>query len=217
MKIFAVNGSPRRNKNTALMLKRVLDGAKSVCPEAETEIVHLYDYNFTGCKSCFACKLKDEKHYGVKCFAKDGITEKLDEIVQSDGLVLGSPIYFHLMTGEMQSFIERLCYPFSTYEPDYRTTAPKHMPTVMLYTMNFPEHIASKMYKGHWTYTEEIVGRVFSPPEIINAYNTYQFDDYSRYRADKFDEPDKRGYYKEHFPIDLQNAFNAGVRMMYRR
>ena len=199
------------------MLKSVLNGAESVYPGAETEIIHLYDYSFTGCKSCFMCKLRDERYYGVKCFVKDGISEVLDDIAQCDGLVLGSPIYFGLFTGEMHSFIERLCYPYSTYEKDYRTTAPKKMPTVMLYTMNWPENIAVSQYSGRWSHIEELIGRVFLPPEILNVYNTYQFDDYSEYRCEKFDENDKKRYFDTHFSIDLKNAFDAGARMMQKR
>jgi multimeric flavodoxin WrbA len=217
MKVIAVNGSPRKDKNTAKMLLSVLDGAKSVFPEAETKLVHLYDYNFTGCRSCFACKLRDKKYYGVKCFVRDGISDVLDEVAQCDGLALGSPIYFNLFTGEFHSFIERLCYPYSTYEISYRTTAPKRMPTVMLYTMNWPEKIGAAKYKGKWTDIEEIVGHVFTPPEIVNAYNTYQFDDYSKYYCEKFNEADKKKYYNEHFHVDLKNAFDSGVRMMRRR
>ena len=217
MKVIAVNGSPRKDKNTAQMLQSVLDGAKSVYKQTEAATVHLYDYSFTGCKSCFACKLRDEKYYGVKCFAKDEISEVLDDVSRCDGLVLGSPIYFGLFTGVLHSFIERLCYPYSTYETDYRTTTPKRMPVVMLYTMNWPENTAVAQYAGRWTHIEELVGRVFTPPEIINAYNTYQFDDYSKYNCAKFCEADKRQYWNEHFADDLKNAFDAGVSMMQKR
>jgi len=48
MKIIAINGSPRKNKNTAILLEKALEGAAS--KGAETEIVHLYDIDFKGCK-----------------------------------------------------------------------------------------------------------------------------------------------------------------------
>ena len=46
MKVIAVNGSPRKTWNTATLLQKALDGAKSV--GADTELVHLYDLNFKG-------------------------------------------------------------------------------------------------------------------------------------------------------------------------
>ena len=54
MKILAVNGSPRKNWNTATLLGKALEGATS--QGAETEFDHLYDLNFKGCQSCFSCK-----------------------------------------------------------------------------------------------------------------------------------------------------------------
>lgn len=60
MKILAVNGSSRKIWNTAILLNKALEGAES--QGAETELVHLYDRNFKGCTSCFACKRKDGKN-----------------------------------------------------------------------------------------------------------------------------------------------------------
>ena len=55
MKVMAFNGSPRKKKwNTVTLLKSALEGAASV--GAETELVQLYDLDFSGCISCFSCK-----------------------------------------------------------------------------------------------------------------------------------------------------------------
>jgi multimeric flavodoxin WrbA len=59
MKVIALNGSPRKKWNTSTLLKHALDGAAS--RGAKTELIHLYDYNYKGCISCFACKLKGGK------------------------------------------------------------------------------------------------------------------------------------------------------------
>ena len=56
MKVIAINASPRRKWNTATLLQSALEGAAS--QGAETELVHLYDLDFKGCTSCFACKLR---------------------------------------------------------------------------------------------------------------------------------------------------------------
>lgn len=55
VKAMFFNGSPRKNKNTADMLQSAMHGAEAA--GAETELIHLYDIDFKGCKSCFACKL----------------------------------------------------------------------------------------------------------------------------------------------------------------
>lgn len=54
MKIIALNGSPRKKWNTATLLQKALEGA--VSQGAITELIHLYDLNYKGCISCFACK-----------------------------------------------------------------------------------------------------------------------------------------------------------------
>ena len=56
MKIIAINGSPRKNWNTHILLEKCLEGAKET--GAETELINLYDINFKGCISCFACQRK---------------------------------------------------------------------------------------------------------------------------------------------------------------
>jgi len=91
MKVLAINGSPRKKWNTATLLQNALDGAAS--QGAKTELVHLYDLNYTGCTSCFACKLKDGKSYG-KCAVRDGLTPLLEKIPDAGALILGSHIYF---------------------------------------------------------------------------------------------------------------------------
>ena len=57
MKTIILNGSPRKNWNTAMMLKEAKRGAESV--GAETEYIDLFDLSYTGCRSCLACKRKD--------------------------------------------------------------------------------------------------------------------------------------------------------------
>jgi multimeric flavodoxin WrbA len=56
LKVLAINGRPRKTWNTAMLLQKALEGAAS--HGGETELGHLYDLDFKGCTSCFACKLQ---------------------------------------------------------------------------------------------------------------------------------------------------------------
>ena len=56
LKAVFVNGSPRKKWNTAQMLESAMKGAQEA--GAEVELINLYDIDFKGCKSCFACKIK---------------------------------------------------------------------------------------------------------------------------------------------------------------
>ena len=89
MKALFINGSPRKNGNTAQLLRRAMDGAREA--GAEVELVNLYDrsMNYKGCMSCFACKLKGGKK-GV-CSFKDDLQPILQKAVEADVLVCGYP------------------------------------------------------------------------------------------------------------------------------
>ena len=60
MKAIILNGSPRKNFNTARLLESAMKGASDA--GAECEFVNLFGYEFTGCRSCFACKIKNSKN-----------------------------------------------------------------------------------------------------------------------------------------------------------
>jgi len=69
MKVMAFNGSPRKkNWNTVMLLENVLNGARDA--GASTELIQLYDLNFSGCISCFSCKKLARKKDGV-CAVQD--------------------------------------------------------------------------------------------------------------------------------------------------
>lgn len=90
MKVIAIKGSPRKGWNTEQMFRAALDGAKE--DGAETEFVQLYDLSFTGCRSCLACKRKGAQL--CRYYWKDNLSPLLDNILASDVLLLGAPIYF---------------------------------------------------------------------------------------------------------------------------
>ena len=96
MKIIAFNGSPRKEWNTATLLKKALEGASS--QGAQTELIHLYDLKYQGCISCFACKKKDGVSYG-KCAVKDVLKPIFEKVETADAVIFGSPVYLGTITG----------------------------------------------------------------------------------------------------------------------
>lgn len=210
MKILAVNGSPRKKWNTATLLEKSLEGATS--KGADTELIHLYDLNFKGCISCFACKLKDGKSYG-KCAVRDDLMPVLDKIKNIDALIIGSPIYYGNITGEMRSFIERVLFPYSVYDANYSSLFNKKIPIGFIYTMNVDEKIMDE-----WSYvsvlkrTENFFEHIMGSCEAMYVTDTYQFGDYSKYVAMRFDESHKNKRRNEEFPKDCKRAFDMGVK-----
>ena len=217
MKALFINGSPRKNWNTHKALESAMNGAQSA--GAETELIHLYDLQFKGCMSCFACKLKNSKTEGV-CAIRDGLRPILEKCKEADVIVLGSPIYSSSITGLARAFMERLLFPAGSYvldengKPDnYYKNGKK---TALIYTMNVP---AEALDTYHYP---DILGKtnafpmkmVFGHCEELYICNTYQFKDYSRYAINMFKEEDKAAYRDAHFQIDLQNAFDLGKQLV---
>ncbi|MBP5361128.1 MAG: flavodoxin family protein [Bacteroidaceae bacterium] len=206
-KIIIIDGGPRKTFNTAAMLQKFAEGAKSVSVDIEVKTVRLYDLDYKGCMSCMACKVKGRA--SNICKFKDALTPVLEEIAQADGLVLGSPIYFGQITGLMQAFLERLAFPWLSYN-DYSLTAPKRMPVVLVETMNgLPERNNSQGYGS----MEYCITTALGEPQHLIAYNTYQVKNYDRYELAGFSEEAKRQWRDEHWEQDLQAAFDAGRRM----
>lgn len=209
-KIYIINGSPRKNCNTAKMCESFAKGVESKGVEAE--IIQLYDIDFKGCRSCFACKLKGGKNFG-KCSYPDDLTPLLENITLSDGIVFASPIYCGDVTGVMRCFIERLTFPFFEYKEGYPSIAPKKLHTAMIYTMNVTEELANQMYLDMFNRTEFMIETVFTKPTRILSCDTYQFNDYDKYVVETFDKNKKLKQKKEQFPKDLQKAYELGIQM----
>ena len=212
MKVLAINGSPRKTCNTATMLNKALEGAAS--EGAETEIIHLYDLNFKGCTSCFACKLKGGKSYG-ECAYKDELTPVLKNIPKIDALILGSPIYIGTVTGEMKKLLERLIFPYMVYDVNHSSLFPKKIPVGFIYTMGADEGRFKEMSMDrHIRLNETVLGRIFGASESLVATDTYQFEDYTKYVSsfgvEAWEKKIRRR--KEVFPIDCEKAYQMGAR-----
>ncbi len=213
-KVYAINGSPRKNRNTAQMLDSVLKGVKAEFPDSEVERINLFDLNFTSCKSCFACKRKDEK-FLKSCALKDDLAPVLEKLKDADGLIIGSPIYYRTITGQLHSFYERLFFPYMQYKEGYPTLIEKKIPTACIYTMNVDEkEMLEGGYRQNMELWENFLTWYYKKPLIAYAFNTYQFDDYSKYICETFNEADKAKQKEEQFPKDLQNAYELGRKLL---
>ena len=214
MKIIAFNGSPRKNWNTAILLNKALEGAES--GGAQTELIHLYDLNYKGCISCFACKMKDGKSYG-RCPVNDDLKDVFRKIEEADALIIGSPIYFGRVSGEMAAFLDRLLFQYLVYSQTERSLFPKKIKTGFIYTMNVTEDMFRTMRMDVPVRFNEIaLTKVFGSSETLMSFDTYQFDDYSKVVAPMFDPESKAKRRAEVFPEDCRKAFGMGARFTER-
>jgi multimeric flavodoxin WrbA len=214
MKIMAFNGSPRKKWNTATLLEKALEGAAS--KGAKTDLIHLYDLNYKGCISCFACKTKGGKSYG-RCAVKDDLTPVFRKVEKADAVILGSPIYFGTVSGEMKSFVERLLFPYSVYTDPPGSLFPRKIKTGFIYTMNITEEMMTEWgYIVNFNRYQITMQRIFGYSEYMCSFDTYQFDDYSKVLATRFDPVKKAKRREEIFPEDCDKAYAMGDRFATR-
>lgn len=215
MQIYAINGSPRKQWNTAQALQHVLDGAAEADSTVLTEMINLYSLNYKGCVSCFECKRLGGPSYG-KCAVNDELQPVLRNLAGADIIVFGSPIYFGDITGQMRCFLERFLFQYFQYSPGYPSLAPKKPYTAFLYTMNCSEDAAAQAgYADHLRPMESFIGHCFGhAPEIRYVYDTYQFRDYAKYKCDVFDPQHKAEVRKEQYPLDLRKCKELGAKLV---
>ncbi len=205
---MVVNGSPRKKWNTATLLEKAIEGAAS--ERAKTELVHLYDLDYKGSISCFACKTKNGRSYG-KCAVKDELTRVLKKVNEADVIILGSPIYFGTVTGEMRSFMERLLFPLSTYTDPPGSLFSRKVRTAFIYTLGATEQMARERgFDRHIVENEMWMKRIFGTSETLCSYDALQFEDYSKVYAPRFDPAKKAKVREEVFPVDCEKAFKMG-------
>jgi len=101
MKVLGINGSPRRGGNTGILIKTVFSELEK--EGLETEFIHLGGKLVHGCSACGKCREIQDGHCHIK---NDFLNEVIDKMVEADGIILGSPVYFADITTEMKALID---------------------------------------------------------------------------------------------------------------
>jgi multimeric flavodoxin WrbA len=102
MKVIAFNGSARKDGNTAILIKRIF---KVLQDEGiETELIQLSGQQIHGCTACGPCRKIKNKECKID---NDNVNEYIQKMIAADGIILGSPTYFSMMSSEMKALIDR--------------------------------------------------------------------------------------------------------------
>jgi multimeric flavodoxin WrbA len=103
MKVVAFNGSARKDSNTAILIKHVFGELEK--EGIETEMIQLAPKPLRGCLACYKCWTNADK----RCVqTKDNLNEYIEKMLDADGIILGSPVYFASVTAEMKALIDRV-------------------------------------------------------------------------------------------------------------
>ena len=212
MKLLAFNGSPRKKCNTAQLLEHAREGAES--EGAKTKLYNLYDLDFKGCISCFACKRIDGKSYG-HCAVKDDLAKVFANVEKADAILIGSPIYISVTSGVTRSFLERLIFPYLVYDKERSTLFPKKIRTAFIYTAGATDEMLNVMgVVQSVKTTENVMTRIFGSCESFFVTDTYQFNDYTKYVSTAFNHEEKKKHRDEQFPLDCKKAYELGARLV---
>jgi multimeric flavodoxin WrbA len=98
-KIIAVYGSPRRNGNTATLLKQAVEGAREA--GATVDEIVLRDLKLSPCFEIYGCKQAGE------CRIQDDFQRTRDMVLAARGMMLASPIFFYSVTAHTKMFMDR--------------------------------------------------------------------------------------------------------------
>jgi multimeric flavodoxin WrbA len=105
VKVVAFNGSGRKDGNTALLIRRVLSVLKA--EGIETELIQLVGKQIRGCNACRTCFSTKNN----RCIIEDdSVNEYIQKMAEADGVILGSPVYFSMMSPELKALIDRAGY-----------------------------------------------------------------------------------------------------------
>jgi multimeric flavodoxin WrbA len=105
MKILGLSCSPRKRGNTAIMLGEALKGAEQ--EGAEAELYSVSGKEIRPCDGCASCRTKGE------CHIKDDMQDLYEKLVEADGIIFGTPVYFYSMTAQAKCIIDRTFALFS--------------------------------------------------------------------------------------------------------
>jgi len=109
MKVVAFNGSPRKKGNTFAAMSLVLEEISK--QGIETEIVQVGGMKINPCKACGKCRQKKDGFcYGYENDSEDILNGCIKKMIEADGIIIGSPVYFGSLTPETKALIDRSGY-----------------------------------------------------------------------------------------------------------
>jgi len=206
-RIVAINASPRTGWNTDSLVREAVKGAES--EGASVKVFDLYKLEkFTGCISCFGCKLPE--HLG-ECVYKDGLTPVLEEIRNADGLIIGTPNYLGDVSAGFRSLYERLVFQALSYKTEPSSYSEHLIPVLFIMTSNCSEDFYEQIgYDKMLEKYKNTLGGMVGPTKVMISGDTLQVNDYSKYEWTMFDPEAKRNRHEEVFPAELKHVFDLG-------
>jgi len=116
MNLLAIVGSPRKGKATDTLVDRAIDGALLGDPDLNVKKITLADHEIKFCTNCLACRDSKTNEPYAKCTLRDDMDSIYQDLLDSDLVILGTPVHMGYATAIMMSFLERICWTFAKPE-----------------------------------------------------------------------------------------------------
>ena len=162
MKVLGISGSMRRKGNTAILVQKVLEEVVKGNDSIETEFISLADYEIGPCIGCDKCK--EEK---ACVLVNDGWSQIAEAMLDCDVLVIGTPVYYYDVCGQLKNCIDRT---YGMYHD--RKLAGKYVVTIAVHAEKGADR-ALETLEGfanthEFSFLGEIEGHAADAGEILN-------------------------------------------------
>ena len=164
-KITILNGSPHTQGCTAALVEKVTAAAES--QGALVRSFFLNSLNIRGCQGCFQCQATG------RCATQDEMQPVYDALLDSDAVVLASPVYMWSMSAQLKAAVDRL---FAFLRPEHKSALKPGIKVLLLFTQGQPdtgmfrhyfEHVGKNMqFMGFGDYKILVAGGTHLPEQV---------------------------------------------------
>ena len=202
MKTIVINADPKRKGVTGQLMKKAAEGAESV--GADVVYVDLYKMDLSGCRICLICKNDEET---CKCYWKDELSPLLDEIFNSDALLIGAPIFFTNPSSHYMALLERLIFSIVSFKTGNIFKGKVNVG--LFYTMEYPLDYFEKSVRPHLKQSEDLL-KMLNGELVIDAFSNIS-------RAERSDNSQEGinllNLKEEQLSKDLDKVFNIACEL----
>lgn len=202
MKTIVINAAPKRKGCNAKLMKSAFNGAESV--GAEVKYIDLYRFDLHGCMTCLICKKEGMEG---KCYWKDDVSPLVEEILNSDCLLIGAPIFFSGPTSHYQALMERLIYCIVSYKKG--NSFKGKINVGLFYTVNYPKKYFEESLRPHLKQSEDVF-KMFNGKIEIRSVENITKRNTSDTSVSGLEILKSK---KEQFKKDLEMAFDIGAEL----
>jgi len=113
MNLLAIIGSPRKEKATDTLVNKAIEGFIKSSPDASVKKIYLSDHKIDYCKDCLTCWKSKIESPIARCVIRDDMDDINQDILNSNALILGTPIHMGYASALVMTFLERICWTFA--------------------------------------------------------------------------------------------------------